>query len=277
MKKGWFYILITAAAFTTLEPVSKLISAQINPLSITFIRFFIGGVILLPFSARNMARKNLKPSGKVFLTLTLLGVLCICVSMVLLQYAVMIADSPALIAIIFSSNSVFTLLFAAWFLGDKFTPAKRAAIALCSAGVLLCADFSSGSNLLSVALAVLSALTFSLYTVLSKKYMTTLTGVIQTGFSFFIGSIVLLCVLLAAGIPPAGGLNADNLRHLLYLGVVVTGVGYWAYFKGMEQTSAMAASLVFFIKPILTPFAAFLINGIVPNGKVFAALVLVFA
>ena len=42
-----------------------------------------------------------------------------------------------------------------------------------------------------------------------------------------------------------------------------------------ELGGAMTASFAFFIKPILTPFATFLINGIVPGLKVFAALLFI--
>jgi len=274
MKKGFIYIMLTALIFTTFEPVSKLIAAQINPFAITFIRFFIGGAVLLPFSIAKIKENGIKLDKSDYLSMILLGVLCICVSMLLLQFAVLKADSPALIAIIFSSNSVFTILFAVFILKDKFTIVKLAAIVLCITGVLVCADFSSGSNLFSVVLALLSALSFSLYTVLSKKFMKKLSGIIQTGFSFFIGSLVLLVFLLMMRIEVTG-INSGNIWNVLYLGIVVTGVGYWAYFKGMEKTSAMAASLVFFIKPILTPLATFFINGIIPGEKVYIALILV--
>ena len=50
MNKGYIYILITAFAFSTMEIVGKMISNQLNPLQMTFLRFFIGGLILLPFA-----------------------------------------------------------------------------------------------------------------------------------------------------------------------------------------------------------------------------------
>jgi drug/metabolite transporter (DMT)-like permease len=277
MKKGLLYILLTAIIFTTFEPVSKLISSQINPVSMTFVRFLIGGLILLPFGIAKIRKNNIVLNKTDYITMILLGTLNICVSMVLLQYAVLKADSPALIAIIFSSNSVFTILFAALILKDKITPLKLCAILLCVTGVLIGAGLKSGTNLLSVGLAVLSALSFSLYTVLSKKLMTKVTGIIQTGFSFISGSLILLVGLLFTKTPIVSSINQENILQLLYLGFIVTGTGYWFYFRAMEKSSAMAASLVFFIKPILTPFAAFFINGIVPDIKVFIALILVIA
>ena len=251
MRKGLFYILLTAIMFATLEPVSKLIAHITNPFAITFIRFLLRAV-LLPFLMQSQ-KSAIVLDKKDYLTITLLGILCICISMTLLQYAVLKADSPALIAIIFSSNSVFTMLFSAIILKDRINLTKTIAIFLCVAGVLICTDFSSKNNLLSVILAALSALTFSLYTVLSKKFMKKLSGIIQTGYSFFIGSIVLLVFLLIMRIEVISSIGSSNIGNLLYLGIGVTGIGYWAYFKAMEKTSAMAASLVFFIKPILTP------------------------
>lgn len=278
MKNSFVYILLTAILFTTLEPVSKLIAADVSPLSMTFVRFFIGSVILLPFAVRSLRKNNLKLGKKDYVTLALLGILCICVSMLLLQVAVLKADSPALIAIIFSSSSVFTILFASLLLKEKMTVKKLLAIVLCIAGVLSCTDFSSGTNGASVVYAVLAAVTFSLYTVLSKKYSAKISGIIQTGFSFFFGSIALLIILLISGENVLSAFDsAKSLSIMLYLGIAVTGVGYWSFFRAMEKASASAASTVFFIKPILTPFAAFFINGIAPAPKVFAALILVVA
>ena len=40
----------------------------------------------------------------------------------------------------------------------------------------------------------------------------------------------------------------------------------------IENGGAIMASLAFFIKPVLTPFVTFFINGINPESKVFAAV-----
>ena len=43
----------------------------------------------------------------------------------------------------------------------------------------------------------------------------------------------------------------------------------------MKSGGAQLAAISFMIKPILTPFATFFINGIVPGVKVIIALILV--
>ena len=273
MKKGIIYALITAVLFVTLEPVSKLISAQVNPYAITFWRFMIGSFILIVPAVKKIKKDNIQLNLKDLGIMILLGILFICISMVLLQVGVQKADTPALIAIVFSSNSVFTILFAAVLVKEKLNKQKLCALILGIAGVLICADFSSGTNLLSVVLGVLAALTFSLYTVLGQKYMKKTGGIIQTSIVFLTGSIVLLIVLLASGADIIPDFTAKSIGILLYLGLLVTGVGYACYFLAIEKGGAIMASLAFFIKPVLTPFVTFFVNGIVPQPKVFAAVV----
>lgn len=269
------YVIITALVFTTLEPVSKLIADQVNPFAITFWRCMIGSLVLMPFALIKIKKQKIKIDMKDIGMSCLLGTLLICVSLVVLQFGVKIADSPSFIAIVFSSNSVLTILLAMLLLKEKMTKRKLIAVVLCAVGVLVCADFSSGSNLLSIVCAIVAALSLSLYTVLSKKYMKKYGGVIHTALSFFFGSLVLLVGLLIAGVDVIPELSTQNVSMLLYLGIIVTGVGYWGYNMAIEKGGAMMASLAFFIKPILTPFATFLINGIVPDWKVFVALALI--
>ena len=275
MKKGLIYAIITALVFTTLEPVSKLIAEQVSPYAITFWRCMIGSLVLMPFGMARIKKQKIRIDIKDIGMLCFLGTLLICISLVILQVAVKKSDNPALIAIIFSSNSVFTILLALVFLKEKMTKRKLFAIILCVIGVLVCADFSSGTNLTSVIYALVSALSLSLYTVLSKKYMKKIGGVIHTALSFFFGSIVLLFGILTTGIKVVPILTTENVFLLIYLGIVVTGIGYWAYNMAIEKGGAMTASLAFFIKPILTPVVTFLINGIVPRWNVLVAIVLI--
>lgn len=272
---GYLFATLTAILFVTLEPVSKLITGDINPLAITFIRFFISGVIILPISLIQLQKKGQKlPPMTVFL-MALLGTAMICCSMVPLQYGVKLAESPALISVLFSSNSITTILLSALILKNRLTPVKCLAMVLCALGILVCVDFRSGSNLFSVFLALIAGLSFSLYTVLAKKLFPSYGGAVQAGIGFFSGSLVLLVILLCFNIPVFSGIHMDVVPHLLYLGIFVTGIGYLSYFKAMEKGGPFAAALTFFIKPVLTPFAALLINGILPSAEIFIAIVLI--
>lgn len=273
MKRGIIYSLITAVLFVTLEPVSKLISGTVNPYAITFWRFIIGAVILIPLAALKIKKEKVHISLKDFGIMTALGVLFICISMIALQIGVQKADSPSLIAIIFSSNSIFTIIFAILILKEKLNKNKVIALAFGIIGVLACTDLSSGTNLESVLYGVFAAISFSLYTVLSQKFTKKFGGIIQTSVAFLMGSVILLVSLLVLGVDITPAFSTEILVTLCYLGFLVTGIGYACYFLAIEKGGPIMGSLAFFIKPILTPFVTLIINGIVPDWKVFVAVV----
>ena len=276
IKNGMLFVIITALCFATHEPASKLLDGAINPYAITAIRFLIGGLALLPFSLMEISKRKVKLTGKDFGAMTGLGILFICVSMVLLQVSVAIADSAAIVAIVFSSNSILTIIMSAIFLKAKLTVGKIIGIVLCVIGVFVAADITGGTNILSVVLAFLSALTFSTYTILTKKFMTKLSGVIQSGISFVIGSVILAIVLMCCKIDVFGGISPSNIWTMLYISIIVTGLGYWAYFGAIKNGGPQTAALSFLIKPILTPFAVYFIlpsEGFKSN--VFVAVVFV--
>ena len=272
LKKGVIFALITAVLFATLEPVSKQIAGEVSPFAITFWRFFIGSFVLLPPALSKLRCEKIRITGRDIAVTAALGVLFICISMSALQLAVKTADAPSLIAIIFSANSVFTIVFAVMLLGEKLTRNKLLALLFGVVGVLLCVDFSSGTNLSSVALALLAAVSFSLYTALSQRFNQKLGGVVQTALVFLFGSIVLFAVLCLTGETLFPAISGQTLGIMLYLGLFVTGVGYAAYFHAIHKGGPIMASLAFFIKPILTPFVSWFVNGIVPDITVFFAV-----
>jgi drug/metabolite transporter (DMT)-like permease len=59
MKKGYLYIALTTIIFSTMEIALKFISGVFNPIQLTFTRFFIGGLFLIPFALNALHKKIL--------------------------------------------------------------------------------------------------------------------------------------------------------------------------------------------------------------------------
>ena len=266
------YLIVATIAFTTFEPFSKLITDTLSPEAITGIRFLLGGIMLFPLAFRDIKKKELKITGKDYLVLSFLGILCICISMLSLQQGVKLAPSPAVIAIIFSVNSIITLILASFILKEKITLWKGLATVACVVGIGIMFNPHAGANVVSISFALVAAVTFSLFTVFSKKVNARLSPVITSAVAFTVGGFILFVISFFKGNPLTGEIDFQVIWVMLYLIIVVTGVGYIAFFKAMEKGGAIAASLVFFVKPILTPFVTWIVNGIVPDWKVFLAL-----
>lgn len=275
MNKGVLFAMLTAVLFSMLEPVSKLIADEISPFTLTAFRFLIGAVFLAPFAFAEGRR--LLPQKKEVAAAALTGVLMVCVSMPLLQISVQRSDSPALIAIVFSGNSLFTIILSAVVLKEKLRPPQMLAVLLCVAGIVICALPVEGGRLLPVGMAVLSALAFSLYTVLSKKYLSRLRNAVSITLSFLIGGAALALILLVTRHPFPSALTPRQVLCILFLGIAVTGVGYLSYFQAMKLGGAHTAAYAFFIKPVLAPLMAYLIGGSAVTVNAFLAIPLIVA
>lgn len=275
MNKGVLFAMLTAVLFSMLEPVSKLIADEISPFTLTAFRFLIGAAFLAPFAFAEGRR--MPPKRKEVAAAALTGVLMVCISMPLLQISVQRSDSPALIAIVFSANSLFTIVLSALVLKEKLRSPQMLAVSLCVAGIVICALPIEGGRFLPVGMAVLSALAFSLYTVLSKKYLSRLKNTVSITLSFLIGGTVLLMILLATRQPFPSALTSRQLLCILFLGIAVTGMGYLSYFQAMKLGGAHTAAFAFFIKPVLAPLMAYLIGGSAVTLNALLAIPLIVA
>jgi len=67
----------------------------------------------------------------------------------------------------------------------------------------------------------------------------------MNAYSFLIGSLILLSVLLIKGLP-AFKFDCSAWPQVVYLSVFVTGIAYLIYFMGLVRTGAGSGSVVFF-------------------------------
>lgn len=279
MKKGYIYIAITTLLFSTMEIVLKTISGIYNPVQLTFTRFFIGGLVLLPLALRTLKKRGLAPSGRDILKFALIGFLGVTVSMTIYQLAVQYTEA-SVVAVLFSSNPLFVLFFAYMILGEPIYKRNIAALLFDVAGILFVINiFHMELSGLGTSLAIISTLVFALYGVSGKKESGKFGGVVTTCFGFLLGSAEMMILaglthipavsdmLVGAGlsvfadVPFLSGFSLATLPQIIYVSVGVTGIGFTCYFMAMEKTSANTTSLVFFFKPILAPILAFLVLG----------------
>ncbi len=261
MKKGYWYIAATAFLFSTAEIASKFMAGKLDPFQLVLLRFFIGGLFLLPFALAELKRRGLKLGWNDLLYFTLTGFLGVTVSMSLFQMALVYADA-SVVAVIFSVNTVFTSLFAVLFLKERFTWQSAAALALGLLGVgAMLFPFTGGAGALGVVLTLLAAAVFSLFGVIGTRRVARYGGFILNSFSFLAGVALLLPFMLALGKPILAGLDWSTLPVVAYYGVFVTGLGYFFYLSAMRETGAIQTSAVFFIKPALAPLLAWIVLG----------------
>lgn len=276
-KMAIFYIAITTILFSTVEIALKTVSNQFNPIQMNFTRFFIGGLILLPISLYFLNKKGIKLNVKSILYFAFLGFVVVVMSMTFFQLAI-IYSNASLVAVLFSGNPIFIMFFAYIFLKEPFSTKNIIALILEVIGILVIINpLNAKLDPLGVTFCLISTILFSLYGVLGKKQCDKYGGLTVTSFSFVFGSLelMLLCTLThingissfldnknlgyLSNIPFIKGWTIENTLMMLYISIVLTGIGFAFYFIGMEKTSTLGGSIVFFIKPALASILAFIL------------------
>ena len=276
---GYVFIILAAVIFSTMEIAGKL-AVGLNPLQLNFLRFLIGGLILFPPTIKAVRNKKMKFKRDDLYYFLGTGFLCVVLSMSLFQLAITFTKAST-VAVIFSTNPVFTVMFAYLFLKEDLNRGTIISIVLSLIGIVCILNpFGTISDVKGIVLSILAAVTFSLYSVVGKLRSEKYGSITLNCISFLVGDVIMLLIILLSNLPvvssiinPKGGLSfiyhipiiygisAANIIPVIFLGIVVTGLGYMFYFMAMDETSATTASIVFFIKPALAPIFALLVLG----------------
>ena len=288
MKKGYMYITLTTLIFSTMEIALKLVSNNFNPIQLTFTRFFIGGLFLLPFAIVSLHKKQKYLSKKDLLYFAFLGLLGIVISMCLYQLAIL-TTKASVVAVLFSCNPVFVTILAFLLLKENIHKSNVLALILEIIGSLIIINpFNTKLNIFGVLLTIASTLIFALYGVYGKRKCLKFGGIVVTCFGFIFGSLEMLILIglshisyisnifannnvlsIFSSIPLFTGYSMKTLPVIIYICIINTGLGFAFYFKAMEETSAQTTSLVFFFKPILAPILALiLLHEVIPFNMI---------
>lgn len=261
MKKVAIYIFLAAFFFGTMEVSLKLAGNELDELQLTFLRFMIGGLLLLPFALAEMKSRENHISLKDYGYMLLLGIVCIPMSMVLFQLGVMRANA-ATAAIIMCVNPLFTMFFAHFLISEKMKRKNIISLALSITGILFMINpfnMQEGNTLKGILLVLAGAFIFGLYSVMGKISVSRIGLITQTSLSFILGSLVLLLILWISGRPVIAGIWPDNIKIVIYLSVFVTGLAYLFYFKAIECSNATTGSATFLVKAAIAPVLAVII------------------
>ena len=269
MKKGYVFIILTALLYSTQEIANKmLVKNGLDSFQITFLIFLIGAILLTPLAIKDIKAKKIKLGANDFGYFAINAALCIPISMALLSFAgkYTLASTSA---VIFSSNAIFTVPFAYLILKEKVNKATVTSLVIGVLGVIIIfnpAKIAAGmsgasSNLLGITRALGAAISWSLFTVISKIRIHKYGGYIFNCFAFYIGAFFVLLILVATGRPIFKGIDGNAGLVLVYMGLFIKALGYICYLGAIRLTSAVTASLVFLIKPALATILAVMILG----------------
>ncbi|AKA70743.1 DMT family transporter [Clostridium scatologenes] len=259
MKKGYIFIILTALFYSTQEISGKFLASKgkMDPFQVMFIVFFIGAIILFPLAIKDIKSKNIEIDFNDLIYIGICGVLSATISMSMLQFAVTYTQASTS-AVLFCTNSIFTVPFAYFILKEKVKKTTLISMAISLVGVVIIfqpakviSGMNSSRDFIGILFAFGAAIVWSLYTVLSKKKINKYGGYVFNFIAFSFGVLALLLILIFTNRPIFHGVTTNNIIVLLYMGIFIKAIGYICYLGAVKETSAVTASTVFLIKPAL--------------------------
>lgn len=291
-KRGYLLIVLTGLIFSTTEAALKLLAGQFAPMQLTVERVLIGALCLLPFALRDCRRRGSVITGRDRLYFAANGFVAVAIQMTFLQLAVMEIDASAAAAL-YSGSPIFSLLFAHFLLHEPIRKNHIAALALMTAAILLIVNpVHWEMSPRGFAYIMLATVSFGAYSTLCKLRLDRFSGITIACFALLCGGLEMLAVLLLgrseavaalyeraglgifARVPLTSGFTAASALALLYVGIVVAGVGFFLTAQITKDTSATEASFVYLLKPVFAAAlaAAVLHEHISPNRMLGIAI-----
>lgn len=241
------FVLIWTSAF----PAAKIGLIDSPPLLFLASRFLVAGILMLAWAywRGSLRMLSIREIG----VLSVLGLLNHALYLGL-SWTGMGSLSSGLSTILISANPIVVAVLASFVLREPLTRQKVLGLMLGFLGVayIVRNRIGSGIDTLEGFLLVLAALfTLAFGTVLYKKWPVRTDVVTGTGFQIILSGLFLLPVALWLEDPASMNLSVSFAAAFVWLVVVVSITGYQLWFNLLEQGSASAASVWFFLTPPL--------------------------
>jgi len=190
--------------------------------------------------------------------------------------------SSGVAAVVISLAPVLTAAIASVTLpNNQVTPVQAGGFALGIVGVLIVANPTAGAvgtSLVGVSLVLLSALTFSLGSVLSRPLAPRMGMAAQQGWAMLVGSIILGVGASGAG-ESLGAIvwSPTAIASFVYLTFGSAVVGFAIYFALLNDIGPTRLNLVGYLEPVAAVLVAWLVLGHVASSTTLLGFLVIFA
>jgi drug/metabolite transporter (DMT)-like permease len=250
----YFLLSITALCWAGNAIVGRLAAGHIAPVTLSFLRWSLAFLIILPFAWKHLARDRdaIRSRLGIMIVLSITGI----GAFNTLQYWAL-EHTQALNTLLLQSAA--PLVVAVWsliLLGVRLTLAQAFGVVLSLCGVLVILlhgdlttlrniDFNKGDLIFLVALVI-----FALYSVLSLK-RPNIHPLSFVAFTFGAGAACLIPLLVwELFARPLMAINTANLLTLAYVALFPSTLAYLCFNRGVQLIGANRAAPFFHVVPV---------------------------
>ena len=259
--KSFLLVVFLAILGGSISTFSKLSLQKIPPLTFTFLRFFLASMILFPFFVKN--KIHWKGIWKVILVSFLATV-----NVMLFIFGLQKTTAP-LATTLYVIVPLLVSVLSYFFLKEHLKKKKLFGIFLGVIGfsILLFIPLINNQerfhgDLLGNFLIFIAILSFSFYSVLSKKLQKEYTP-FQLTFIFVVVTSILTFFFSFLEIknPWWNNLSSASILSVIYVGVLGTGIFYLLYQYTIKRTTPLLTSMSLYLQPFAAVFFAYSFLG----------------
>ncbi len=275
-------LLLTITFWAGSYAAIKIAVGEVSPVSVIWLRFLIGFVILGLVAWR---RGELAfPPREDLPCLIVTGFSGVALHH-LLQSSALVTVEATTTAWIAATIPVFIVLLSWIFLKEKPGWATLAGILLAACGVLLVISHGNLGGLAGAGfgktgdlLLVLSAINWAAFSIISRPLLQRYSAARFTFYTMLFGWLIVCIPFFAMGKwQELSRLNVSGWSGILYLGVLCSALGYIFYNDGLKLLPASQVGAFLYLQPIIaTLISAVLISEkILPATLIGGALILI--
>ena len=239
---------------------------RIDAVTLTLVRFLIGGALLLAVGLLLRRSRVLAVTARDLLWCALLGLLGVAAMSVLLFLGQQ--TTTAINASMIMQTCPLLILFGGVFVGERLRAAQVAGVLVGLLGCLMVTGVVTArgieyrtDHLAGDLLTLLSAVCWAAYTVLAKPVVTRLGGFTATVWTLLFGAAATALLWLAMPAPalwPSGG---DAWMVVIYLALFPSGVAFLAWYEAMERIELSLLNVMQYLTPAVTITLAWALLG----------------
>jgi len=260
--KGIALALITVIIWAGNFIIARKVYQQIPPVSLAFYRWSLASVIIFFLGYKKFAEEKqfVLANRKYLFWVALLGITFFNTFIYIAGHTTS-AINLALIGT--TASPIFVTIISAIFLKEPITPFRFAGLLLCIAGVVVLISKGSIATLLAFRFTagdvwtLLSALVFSVYTILVKRKPAAISPITFLFTIFIAGTLLLLPFFIAETmVMPAVTWNKDLIESILYLGIGASVIGFLGWNAAIARIGAVRTALFGNLIPVIAALEA---------------------
>lgn len=265
-KKGYIYALLAVFFWSFNVIVGSYLVNTLRPWQISFFRWFIASLVLLPFTIKSIKRhKNIFiKKWKYILFLSFIGITLSNTCVYFASYSI----SAIEMSLISVTGPIFLILFAHFLGGDPVLKNQKIGIIFAILGVFLIflqkrtsstsvlIDFRSGDLWM-----LLMALTFGFYSFLVSKKPKSMPEIPMLSISIILGCCMCVPPFIYEHFMYPIDWNLKIILIMIYMGVFNSVLAYYFWNKALIDIGSLKSSVIYYMMPIFSSVEAYLFFG----------------